>query len=162
MRTGTAAAALKHARLHQELTEILDITQQAFADVRAVSQTYRAMSLNTEVDTVFRTLRAMGIQTVFRGGAGPLPPEIETALATVLREGATNMLRHSRVGTCILHLGLEQGTVRMTLTNDGLMSRAAPGPPSPGPEAGSPTSANASRRWKAASARRSRRRSGSP
>lgn len=126
----------KHARLHQELTEILDITQQAFADVRAVSQTYRAMSLTTEVDTVFRTLRAMGIQTVFRGGAGPLPPEIETALATVLREGATNMLRHSRVGTCILHLGLEQGTVRMTLTNDGLMSRAAPRPADARPGSG--------------------------
>ncbi|MET9502682.1 sensor histidine kinase [Streptomyces sp. NPDC006259] len=124
----------KHARLQQELTEILDTTQRAFADVRAVSQTYRAMSLATEVDTVFRTLRAMGIQAAFRGGTGPLPPEIETILATVLREAATNMLRHSKVGTCVVDLDAEDGTVRMTVANDGLTGRPAspPGNARPG------------------------------
>ncbi|MCX4766655.1 histidine kinase [Streptomyces sp. NBC_01275] len=115
----------KHARLHQELTEILDTTQRAFADVRAVSQTYRAMSLATEIDTVLSTLKAMGIHAVIRGDVGPLPPEIETTLATVLREGATNMLRHSRAGACVVQLGLEQGAVRMAVTNDGLVDRPA-------------------------------------
>ncbi|MFL1902943.1 sensor histidine kinase [Streptomyces tauricus] len=113
----------KHARLHQELTEILDTTQRAFADVRAVSQTYRAMSLTAEVDTVFATLKDMGIHAVFRGGAGPLPPHIETTLATVLREGITNMLRHSRVGTCVVQLSREPGAVGLIVTNDGIPAR---------------------------------------
>ncbi|MEU1516804.1 histidine kinase [Streptomyces sp. NPDC005811] len=110
----------KHARLHQELTEILETTQRALIDVRAVSQTYRAMSLTAEVDTLFATLRNLGVHAQVRGSTGPLPPDIETTLATVLREGVTNMLRHSRVGTCVVRLHREQGTVRMTVTNDGL------------------------------------------
>ncbi|KUN85031.1 sensor histidine kinase [Streptomyces griseoruber] len=110
----------KHARLHQELTEILETTQRALIDVRAVSQTYRAMSLATEVDTLFATLRNLGVHAQVRGSAGPLPSDIETTLATVLREGVTNMLRHSRVGTCVVRLHREQGAVRLTVTNDGL------------------------------------------
>jgi two-component system, NarL family, sensor histidine kinase DesK len=115
----------KHARLQQELTEILEATQRAFIDVRAVSQTYRAMSLATEVDTVFATLRNMGVHAQFRGSAGPLPPDIETTLATVLREGVTNMLRHSRVGTCVVRIHREQDAVRLTVTNDGLEGHPA-------------------------------------
>ncbi|WP_328496303.1 histidine kinase [Streptomyces sp. NBC_00414] len=115
----------KHARVHQELTEILDTTQRAFADVRAVSQTYRAMSLTTEIDTVFATLKDMGIKAVFRGSAGPLPPHIETTLATVLREGVTNMLRHSRVGTCVVQLSREPGAVGLIVTNDGILEHPA-------------------------------------
>ncbi|MFE9119638.1 sensor histidine kinase [Streptomyces sp. NPDC007172] len=110
----------KHARLRQELTEILDTTQRAFADVRAVSQTYRAMSLSTEIDTLFAILGDMGIRAVSRGSAGPLPPDIETTLATVLREGITNALRHSRAASCIVQLSREPGAVRLIVTNDGI------------------------------------------
>ncbi|MES9523820.1 sensor histidine kinase [Streptomyces capoamus] len=117
--------ASKHARVQQELTEILETTQRAFTEVRAVSQTYRAMSLATEVDTVFATLRSMGVDVEFAGSAGPLPPDIETTLATVLREGVTNMLRHSRVGTCVVRLQREQDAVRLTVANDGLDDRPA-------------------------------------
>ncbi|GGX44862.1 sensor histidine kinase [Streptomyces fructofermentans] len=113
----------KHARVHQELTEILDTTQRAFADVRAVSQTYRAMSLATEVDTVVSTLKTMGIHTVFHGGAESLPAEVETALATVLREAVTNMLRHSGVTTCVVRLGVEHEAVTLAVANDGLTDR---------------------------------------
>ncbi|MFD9203975.1 sensor histidine kinase, partial [Streptomyces anthocyanicus] len=105
------------------------------ADVRAVSQTYRAMSLTAEVDTVFATLKDMGIHAVFRGGAGPLPPHIETTLATVLREGITNMLRHSRVGTCVVQLSREPGAVGLIVTNDGIP--AQPSGPGVGTRPGS-------------------------
>ncbi|MFJ7075941.1 sensor histidine kinase [Streptomyces sp. NPDC098781] len=124
----------KHARLQQELTEILETTQRAFIDVRAVSQTYRAMSLATEVETVFATLKNMGVHAEFRGSAGPLPSDIETTLATVLREAVTNMLRHSQVGTCVVRLHREQGAVRLMVANDGLDDRppAAVGNARPG------------------------------
>ncbi|CAM5693795.1 hypothetical protein STENM327S_02150 [Streptomyces tendae] len=118
----------QHVRRHQVLTEILESVQHAFDDVRAASQAYRALSLATEIDTVRATLEDMGVHTTFRGSVGVLPQAVETTLATVLREGVTNLLRHSRVSTCVVELAHEGDTVVLELSNDGVVDRpAAPG-----------------------------------
>ncbi|MGW2293485.1 sensor histidine kinase [Streptomyces violaceorubidus] len=115
----------QHVRRHQVLTEILESTQRAFDDVRAASQAYRALSLATEIDTVRATLKDMGVHATFRGSAGVLPQAVETALATVLREGVTNLLRHSRVSTCVVELAREGDSVVLVLSNDGVVDRPA-------------------------------------
>jgi signal transduction histidine kinase len=48
-----------------------------------------------------------------------LPADIQTALATVLREGVTNLLRHSKAEHCEIVLAGAPGLVELDITIDG-------------------------------------------
>ncbi|MFE0464052.1 sensor histidine kinase [Kitasatospora sp. NPDC058965] len=102
-----------------ELTEILQTARQALSDVRAVARGYRDMSLVDEVEEARSMLTTLGIRTQVRLAHEPLPPQVETVLATVLREGLTNMLRHSRVEQCLIETVNDGDVVRFGLENDG-------------------------------------------
>ncbi len=115
----------------QELTEVLRTSRQALADVRAVARGYREVSLTAEVDSAESMLAAVGIRTSVRLECGPLSAEVDTVLATVLREGLTNMLRHSRAEHCAIEVLRQGGRVLFRLANDG-----AGRPPGPAEEAG--------------------------
>ena len=51
---------------------------------------------------------------------GPLDRETDTALAAVLRESVTNVLRHSRARECAITVVTDGGLVRLTIANDGV------------------------------------------
>ncbi|QMV09360.1 hypothetical protein GJU35_29415 [Streptomyces lincolnensis] len=114
---------------HRELREILQISREALADVRAVASGYRAMSLSREMAMVESMLSAAGIRSDFTWEiTTQLSGETDTVLATVLREGITNMLRHSTAETCTAKAVQTAGAVRLTLVNDGVTRQAQPDP----------------------------------
>nr|BFE88491.1 hypothetical protein GCM10020093_110920 [Planobispora longispora] len=51
----------------------------------------------------------------------------EEALAWAVREGVTNVIRHSRATTCSISTSAAGGAVRLELVNDGAPERAADG-----------------------------------
>jgi two-component system sensor histidine kinase DesK len=54
---------------------------------------------------------------------GDLPPDVSTVLATVLREGVTNVLRHSKGELCEIAIRRDDagdGTVHLYIVNDGV------------------------------------------
>ncbi|MFJ1755862.1 sensor histidine kinase [Kitasatospora sp. NPDC088134] len=109
----------------QELTEILQTARQALSDVRAVARGYREMSLGAEAESAKAMLATLGVRCTVRLDFGLLPQQVETVLATVLREGLTNMLRHSKVEECEISAVRDGRTVRFRLANDGV-GRAVP------------------------------------
>lgn len=108
------------AKAHEELTEVLRTSRKALADVRTVSRGYREMSLFGEVKAAVSTLSAAGIRTQVRVDDSDLPGILDTVLATVLREGLTNLLRHSKAERCEILAERRDGTVVLTLANDGI------------------------------------------
>jgi two-component system sensor histidine kinase DesK len=60
------------------------------------------------------------------GGAVALPADVQGVLGWVVREGATNMLRHSEARTCVFALEPGPGAAVLTLTNDGVAAGAEP------------------------------------
>ncbi len=107
-------------RAREELGEVLDISRQALSDVRTVAYSYRELSLSEEVAAVRRVLATAGIDADLQVEEGRWGCEIETALATVLREGVTNLLRHAEPSRCSIRLREEDRHVRLTLSNDGV------------------------------------------
>ncbi|MGW2746936.1 sensor histidine kinase [Streptomyces sp. NPDC001450] len=107
-------------RVREELGEVLDISRQALSDVRTVAYSYRELSLREEVAAVRRVLAAADVDVDIKAEEGRWGCEIETALATVLREGVTNLLRHAEPGRCRIRLREEASHVRLTLSNDGV------------------------------------------
>lgn len=94
------------------------MARQALADVRLVSSGYRNMSLIEEAESTGTVLSAADIRAEVEVECGRLHPVVDTVLATALREGVTNILRHSQVRVCTIKAEIEEETVRLGLTND--------------------------------------------
>lgn len=111
----------KHpARAQEELAEILDISRRALADVRAVASGYRELSLEAESESARSVLVAADIDVRMDVDYGNLPTRVRTVLATVLREGVTNVLRHSKAERCDITVRRTNGCVEIDIVNDGV------------------------------------------
>ena len=112
-------------RAREEITAMLGLSRQALADVRIVASRYRHMSLDSEASAGQAILASAGIDTTVSLRTGALDDELSTALATVLREGVTNLLRHSKAQSCTIRASVVDGRVRLELANDGVGSVTA-------------------------------------
>ncbi|SES14397.1 sensor histidine kinase [Lentzea albida] len=106
-------------RALRELTEILTIAREALKDVRAVASSYRELSLTDEVESSRSVLAAAGVATTIEFDCGELSPRSRTVLATVLREGVTNLLRHSDATRCSIRISGDAHRVSIDIVNDG-------------------------------------------
>lgn len=114
-------AAVDPDRARQELTEVLEISRQALADVRSVALSYRELSFDEETQSAQALLSAADIDVTVRIDAcDQLPKDVKVTLATVLREGVTNLLRHSKAEHCEIVLSSSRHLVTMDIVNDGI------------------------------------------
>lgn len=111
-------------RAVSNLDEILVLSRQALADVRSVADGYREMSLFQEVKSVESMLAGADIEVSLKINQVPLSTSANTALASSLREGVTNILRHSDATRCEISLEQLGERVRFQLANDGVPSSA--------------------------------------
>ncbi|MFJ2028438.1 sensor histidine kinase [Streptosporangium sp. NPDC087985] len=116
------ARRLDPERARAELLDVLAMTAQAEADLRAVSGEHRDLSLTAEAESARSVLTAAGIEVSLGLAHGALPAEVETALSAVLREAVTNILRHSAARRCVIETLPESGGVRLRVRNDGVRS----------------------------------------
>ncbi|MBG0826668.1 hypothetical protein HS041_02620 [Planomonospora sp. ID67723] len=122
----------------RELSEGLDAARRVLADIGSVASGYSEISLATETASARAVLRAAGVEVTGTVTDAALPGPVDTALAAVLREGVTNMLRHSDARRCTLEVTADDRGVRLRLANDGATaapSRAA-GDGAPGHRSG--------------------------
>jgi two-component system sensor histidine kinase DesK len=104
----------------EETSEVIRMARQALDDVRLVSRGYRHISLAKEAKSVTGVLAAAGIRADVEVQCGPLEPDVDAALATVLREALTNVLRHSNSQSCTVKADRSGETIRLRVTNDGI------------------------------------------
>src|SRR5262249_9687348 len=103
-----------------ELREIIDISRKALADARSIASGYRELSLENESASARSLLLAADIAATTETDCGNLPTPVKTVLATVLREGITNVLRHSNAERCDISMRQADGRVRLDIVNDGV------------------------------------------
>ncbi len=130
---GELAHRLVHtypARAKQEVEEILDIARRALADVRSVAKGYQDLSLEQEAWSAKSVLAASNIDTRLELDYTELPVPVRTALGTVLREGVTNVLRHSKAERCEIVVHQAAREVSLDILNDGVVVDDDP-PPNP-------------------------------
>ncbi len=88
----------------REISEVAALTRRALGDVRAAVSNYRGVNLAGELALGRELLHAAGI-------AAELPPAVEVVdeatqelFGWVLREGITNVVRHSHAGSCTVRI----------------------------------------------------------
>ncbi len=102
-----------------EMLEVRRIAQDSLVELRTVVGGYRAAGLSTELAGARALLGSAGI-TCRVDAAGDLPAEAQNAFGWVVREGTTNVLRHSEARECVITLRTAPGTATLTMTNDGV------------------------------------------
>jgi signal transduction histidine kinase len=107
-----------------EVAEVLGIARGALADVRVVATGYHDMSLAAEAGSASSVLTAAQIAVEADLACGELPPEVDTVLAIVLREGVTNALRHSKAERCSVTATRQDTMVSLRIRNDGVQKGA--------------------------------------
>jgi two-component system, NarL family, sensor histidine kinase DesK len=90
------AATSDPAETERHTADIETIGRQALAEVRQAVQGYRRTNLVDEVAGCAEALRASGIHTRVDLRHEPMSEQQEELLTWVVREGATNVLRHAR------------------------------------------------------------------
>ncbi|MET9628485.1 histidine kinase [Lentzea sp. NPDC006480] len=109
----------------QQLSEILNITDHALADVRSLARAYRPLSLADTSDSAKAMLAASNIDVRVELDHDPLPEPVESVLAAVLCEAVTNILRHSDARSCTIGVRQHNSTILLDVINDGARARPA-------------------------------------
>lgn len=107
-------------RAATEMADIEQITRQALHEVRDAVSGYRRPSLAVELQGARRALGAAGIALHESLGQPDMPCAVEAPLAWALREGVTNVVRHSRASTCTISLELSAGEATLLVADDGI------------------------------------------
>jgi signal transduction histidine kinase len=113
-------------RAGTELRALVRLAERAHADMLAVAADERSLSLRAELAAAAEVLTSAGVATTVRADPpdAPLPEQVDTVLATLLREAVTNVLRHARAQRCAIELTVGGGTARLQVSNDGVASGA--------------------------------------
>jgi two-component system sensor histidine kinase DesK len=103
----------------QEVHEVERVARQALREVREAVAGYRQRTLSGELDGARQILEATGVVCTVEDEAQLLPPNTDTILAWVVREGVTNVIRHSRAQHCLIRITSADEYVRAEVINDG-------------------------------------------
>lgn len=106
-----------------QMLEVRQIAEDSLREVRDVVRGYRTGDLDAELAGSRAVLEAAGVACQVVGDAAGLREEVQAALGWVVREGTTNVLRHSDAATCTFRLQRDDGAVTLTMENDGVRAR---------------------------------------
>lgn len=106
------------AQTKTEIQDLESVARQALREVREAVAGYRQPTLDSELDGARQMLEAAGIACTIQNAAGILPSEIDATLAWAIREGVTNIIRHSRAHQCTINITTDDEAVCAEVLND--------------------------------------------
>jgi two-component system sensor histidine kinase DesK len=106
-------------RASQEIGEIEQVSRDALVDVREAVGGYRRMTLSDELRGAAQALDAAGIEATIRPPAAPVSPDVEGVLAWAVREGTTNVIRHSGARRCVIQVHAGPADAGVEILDDG-------------------------------------------
>ena len=129
LKTELAARLLERdpARAASELEEIQVVTREALVEVRGAVKGYRGLALSESLTRARSALSAAGIDCGLSETRVALPANVDAVLAWAVREGTTNVIRHSQAHRCEIRIQTDGASAALEIDDDGRAS-AAPDP----------------------------------
>ena len=116
------ARRLLPGRVHEaagEVAEIEQVARAALVEVRQAVSGYRRVTLAGDLAGAREALASAGIATIIERLDVELAPETEEILAWAVREGTTNVLRHSNARSCAIRVTAGLAAAAVEVTDDG-------------------------------------------
>jgi len=109
-----------------EIGDVERVARQALSEVRDAVSGYRQPTLAGELEGARVALAAAGIMAEFEHSSATLSPEVEAVLAWGVREGATNVIRHSGARHCQVRVMAGLADAAVVVVDDGSGGDARP------------------------------------
>jgi two-component system sensor histidine kinase DesK len=106
-----------------EIGDIEHVTRTTLQEVREAVSAYRQPTLKSELHAAQEILAAAGIAYRYDGGESmidALPTTIEAVLSWTVREGVTNVIRHSRAHQCTIRVTRDAHEIGIEVIDDGV------------------------------------------
>jgi two-component system sensor histidine kinase DesK len=103
----------------EQAADIETIGRDALRQVRLAVSGYRGQGLAAEIDGARTALRDAGIALLVRQEGTPLPEEAGALLGWAVREGVTNVIRHSGADTCEISVRAGEDAAVLAIRDDG-------------------------------------------
>ncbi|HET6152156.1 MAG TPA: sensor histidine kinase [Marmoricola sp.] len=91
-------------RAKSEIADLERLSREALADVRRAVEGYREMTLPGELARARMALQAAEIEADLPNSTDDVPGEVRDLFAWTIREGVTNVIRHSNARSCTVRL----------------------------------------------------------
>jgi two-component system, NarL family, sensor histidine kinase DesK len=111
-------------RAGEEIAGLTQVARDALHGVRAVTWGAHGIGLHTELDGAQRLLSAAGVQVDVRMTATGVDAHADEVFAWAVREGVTNVLRHSQATYCSIRLAREGRSMSLAIENDAAPARS--------------------------------------
>ena len=98
-------------RARAELTDLERLSRDALADVRRAVEGYRELTLPGELARARTALAAAEIEAALPNSTDEVPSHLRELFAWTVREGVTNVIRHSGATRCEVRLGPDAAEV---------------------------------------------------
>jgi two-component system sensor histidine kinase DesK len=108
----------------REIAELEQVARTALGEVREAVSGYRQPTLDDELAGARMALAAAGIEPEVNRASLALAPEAEAVLAWAVREGATNVIRHSRATHCTITIRSDGRRAWVEIVDDGTAAEA--------------------------------------
>jgi two-component system sensor histidine kinase DesK len=112
------------ARAIAEIRDVERISREALSEVRAAVAGYREAGLARAVASAEQMLIAAGIEATVAIDAVQLSANEEGVLALAVREGTTNVVKHSRASRCSISLTREDDVRTLSISDNGAWRNA--------------------------------------
>ena len=107
-------------RAAREIGELESVARQSLSDVRAAVAGFRQPDLSGELEAARELLDAAGISCQINSPEHyVLPQDVDAALAWAVREGATNVVRHSRATRVTISVGTSPSEATAEISDNG-------------------------------------------
>ena len=106
-------------RARDEIRDVERISREALTEVRQAIGGYRKSNLTEEIDGAKEMLRAAQIECATEIESIPLAPSQEAIISLAVREGVTNVVRHSGASRCTIRLSRAESELRLTISDNG-------------------------------------------
>ncbi|WHY73920.1 sensor histidine kinase [Fictibacillus enclensis] len=109
-------------RARTEAKEIEKTSRTALKQVRDLVSDMRAVTVAEELVKVQSILEAAGIEYQFNGDSGldEVPYLSQNILSLCIKEGVTNVVKHSKGKNCTIHINQDPGEVVLMIKDDGV------------------------------------------
>jgi two-component system, NarL family, sensor histidine kinase DesK len=102
-----------------EVEDIEKVARDALREVREAVAGYRQPTIAAELAGAHEALTAAGIEFHVDNDRAPLPPAVEAVLAWTVREGVTNVMRHSQAQRCAIRITNKEGRATVEVVDNG-------------------------------------------
>jgi two-component system, NarL family, sensor histidine kinase DesK len=106
------------AAAERELEEVGSLAQQSLAEVRDAVAGYRQVTFAGELEGARSALAAAGIESSIRTEGTPADA-VDSVLAWTIREGVTNVIRHSGARHCDIVVRVDGSAAMVEILDDG-------------------------------------------